>query len=203
MTALGTSMHRMIMGLTRGDPRQIQHLNGNGLDNRKENLRIAPGSVNIYTMRQYDSRNYVGVKSFYLVYFSFWIQEDGYTQHAGPWFTAERAALHYDCMVQEINFPDLRLEKRCKIIAEEKEARARYFSGRGKSSFIGVTWRGSRSRWEARIRHAGKIQYIGMFAAEGDAARAYDNYVILHNLQRRLNFPELLLTTQVSCDIIG
>jgi len=34
-------MHRVILGLCHGDPRQCDHWNRNGLDNRRKNLRIA------------------------------------------------------------------------------------------------------------------------------------------------------------------
>lgn len=37
-------LHRMILGLERGDPRQGEHINRNPLDCRRGNLRIACGS---------------------------------------------------------------------------------------------------------------------------------------------------------------
>lgn len=33
-------MHRLIMGLPKGDQRMVHHVNGSGLDNRRDNLRI-------------------------------------------------------------------------------------------------------------------------------------------------------------------
>ena len=40
-------MHRVILGLKTGDPRQGDHVNHNTLDNRDENLRIATSSQNL------------------------------------------------------------------------------------------------------------------------------------------------------------
>lgn len=39
-------MHRVILGLETGDKREVDHKNGIGLDNRKENIRIATRSQN-------------------------------------------------------------------------------------------------------------------------------------------------------------
>lgn len=41
-----TNISRVILGLDRGDPRQGDHINGNGLDNRRSNLRVVSKSQN-------------------------------------------------------------------------------------------------------------------------------------------------------------
>jgi hypothetical protein len=40
------AMHRIVLGLSRGDIRQGDHVNGDGLDNRQSNLRIASRRMN-------------------------------------------------------------------------------------------------------------------------------------------------------------
>jgi hypothetical protein len=44
----------------------------------------------------------------------------------------------------------------------------------GTSQYRGVIWHKSNSKWEARIYEAGKQRFLGYFASEVDAARAYD-----------------------------
>ena len=39
-------MHRFIMGLDQDDPREVDHKNGNGIDNRRSNLRICTHALN-------------------------------------------------------------------------------------------------------------------------------------------------------------
>ena len=41
-----TLMHRMVLELAKGDGIEVDHINRNGLDNRKSNLRIVKHSVN-------------------------------------------------------------------------------------------------------------------------------------------------------------
>jgi hypothetical protein len=57
------SMHRLILNLT--DPKiMVDHINHNGLDNRKENMRIANSKTNCYNKKKINkitSSNYKGV----------------------------------------------------------------------------------------------------------------------------------------------
>jgi len=56
-------MHRVIMGLQKGDKRQIDHINHNDLDNRRVNLRICTSQQNQwnYTKAVNKSSKYKGV----------------------------------------------------------------------------------------------------------------------------------------------
>jgi hypothetical protein len=54
-------MHRAILGLESGDPRRIDHINGNRIDNRRANLRIATAQQNAHNAR-ISSRNTSGFK---------------------------------------------------------------------------------------------------------------------------------------------
>jgi hypothetical protein len=61
------------------------------------------------------------------------------------------------------------------------------------SKYYGVTFKidkGKYKGWVARIYNNGKRIYLGKHKTEEEAARAYDIYVIEHNLPNPLNFPE-------------
>eukprot|EP00940_MAST-03C_sp_MAST-3C-sp2_P003043 g3043.t1 len=58
---------------------------------------------------------------------------------------------------------------------------------RKRSEFVGVTWNEPTKKWKACIYADGKRKYLGSFAAENDAARAYDAAAALAS--KPLNFP--------------
>ncbi|MDN7951781.1 HNH endonuclease [Burkholderia multivorans] len=88
-------MHRAVMGLAYGDGREVDHRNGNPLDNRRENLRICSRSQNQmnrslqknnrsgYKGVSWDSRRrrwsvYIGINGKNRFVGSFDTPEDGY-----------------------------------------------------------------------------------------------------------------------------
>jgi hypothetical protein len=91
-------MHREILGLKPGDP-DVDHRDGNGLNNQKKNLRKVTNSENAMNKRN------------------------------------QRGSL---------------------------------------SEFKGVCWDKSRNKWKAQIHIDGKLNFLGYFDKEEDAARAYD-----------------------------
>jgi len=52
------------------------------------------------------------------------------------------------------------------------------------SQYIGVSWHKSINKWRANCNINKKQNYIGYFDDEKDAGKAYNDFVILHNLQQ-------------------
>lgn len=56
------AMHRLILGLTKGDGKQTDHINFNGLDNCRQNIRIVTRSQNNHHRRSFSGSSlYKGV----------------------------------------------------------------------------------------------------------------------------------------------
>jgi len=100
------SMHRMIMGLAYGDRLQyVDHINRNGLDNRKENLRVATPPLSNYNQkkRKDNSSGYRGVS--WCKRTGRWrasIQINGHSKSCGYHNNPITAALAYDNMAKKI-----------------------------------------------------------------------------------------------------
>lgn len=96
------SMHRMILGLKQGDGKQTDHKNFNGLDNKRNNIRICNSSQN-----------------------------------------------------------------------QQNKRKGRYKSNFCASKYKGVYWRKNRRKWIARITLNNRLEYLGYFDSERNAALAY------------------------------
>ena len=55
------SLHRFLLGLSVNDKKEIDHINGNGLDNRRCNIRLCTRSQNCANKRTFNVLGYKGV----------------------------------------------------------------------------------------------------------------------------------------------
>lgn len=91
------SMHRLIMGLQPGDSRIVDHINGNGLDNRAENLRVCTKSQNsAYSRSRGGSSKYKGVSRCKDGKYQAYIHKDYKKFHIGTFDTEEDAAIMFN-----------------------------------------------------------------------------------------------------------
>eukprot|EP01046_Picozoa_sp_COSAG06_P017140 COSAG06_NODE_1155_length_10484_cov_7.061759_2_plen_216_part_00 len=78
-----------------------------------------------------------------------------------------------------LNFPTEAEVKRAKqrgaVLTEDDRAAAAAASERqGPSKFVGMSWHKKGRKWMAGIKHYGKMQHLGSFGDEREAARAVD-----------------------------
>lgn len=92
------SMHRLISGLRLGDKREVDHINGNTVDNRRSNLRIVSHSENMKNARQRktNTSGYKGVSwSSSLNRWMAFISVEGRTKNLGMFSDKESAYKAY------------------------------------------------------------------------------------------------------------
>lgn len=109
-------LHRFLMGLQKGDPRQVDHEDGDGLNNRRNNLRICTPQQN--------SRNHQGKRD-NQKYKGIYVERDKYAAsiwngtkqiYLGSFLSMQDAARAYDAKAREVfgefawlNFPEVKL----------------------------------------------------------------------------------------------
>jgi hypothetical protein len=93
-------MHRFILGLTPNDP-EVDHRNRNGLDNRRENLRLATRSQQMANRRLFTQTS-TGYKGVARRGAKFAAYIGARRMYLGLFPTAEAAALAYDAKAVEL-----------------------------------------------------------------------------------------------------
>ena len=188
-------LHRIIMELKKGDKREVDHINHNGLDNRRCNLRIVNKSQQNMNVRPIGSIVYKGVaKSGKYNQYVVRIQKNFKSINCGIFYTKTMAAIVYDHYAKKmfgchayLNFPNVHINIIKQIIRNERIIRQ---LKKRTNKYIGV----SRSRGKYQVcvsfdRHGKKIhKYLGRHDDQIEAAKCYDEYIKRHCIGKELNF---------------
>jgi hypothetical protein len=192
-------MHRLILGVEPGV--LVDHRNGDGLDNRRGNLRGASASQNKANSARYTTTA-SGYKGVYATGnkrhpWCAQIRGGGGTRQIGVFATAQEAAAAYDEAAQRVHGEFARpntgfLEERTDPCIVTQSAPRGALKVTNRTGFNGV-WgpHPQTGRYRASICHAGKSRYIGYYATPEEAARAYDAKAKeLLGSSAHLNFPQ-------------
>lgn len=196
-------LHRNVMERVLGRPlakgEVVDHINHNGLDNRRSNVRLATQSQNMANQYLSD-RNKSGFKGVR------WdsdrqrwatsIGVNGEVVHLGRFTSLHAAIVAYNEAATQyfgeyavLNVipsdldeaayrPTLRPQKpRSK---PPKSTSRKGLQKNNKSGFKGVSWRGSSQKWAASISINGKQKHLGVFTDIRKAAQAYNDAAIAY-----------------------
>lgn len=184
---LGLGLHSFLLGTTR----IVDHVNGDTLDNRRANLRVASASQNMANRPGRSRCGYRGVTSSEGAYRA-QICPDGQRKYLGTFRTAEAAARAYDAAAIDLygefaflNFPPPGRTQNANPPRPTATPRVK------SSGYTGVGWDRGARRWKAYIHTGGKLRHLGYFDEERDAARAYDEAAQrLRGDKTKLNLPD-------------
>lgn len=189
------SMHRMIMERYHGPlgKSEVDHINGDALDNRKDNLRLAGRGEQMRNTARWlkkASSQFKGVfkdhKTFRVI-----IRKEGIEYHCGHYADERQAAIVYNLRAKELFGEFARLNDVNATPEEEALAFARMNDAKRRegcsSRYRGVS-RSHRIAWRAAIGSGASRIVLGTFHTEEDAAQAYNEAAILRwGTKARLN----------------
>ncbi|KAG1677859.1 hypothetical protein FOA52_008623 [Chlamydomonas sp. UWO 241] len=95
-------------------------------------------------------------------------------RHVGYFASEEDAARAYDHAAVQARGPGADRNFPCEGIPEHPVALSEERKKRKSLRYVGVSWHTATSSWRVDLSQAGQSQFIGSYASEDDAARAYD-----------------------------
>jgi len=165
-------MHRIILNPPSG--METDHINGNGLDNRRCNLRICTTSQNLANSRKRKgtTSQYKGVS---------WSQKNqcwiaaitvhGQHEYLGCFDSEEEAAIAYNYAARKL-YDDYAL---LNSVPNRPPIPSRLKKRPGKTSrYVGVSWSQREGYWRAEIRVNYELIWLGSFDSEKEAAQAWN-----------------------------
>jgi hypothetical protein len=152
---------------------EVDHKNGNKLDNRRGNLRVATHEEN--GSNRTATRAVTGYKGVTILgkRFVAQIKHKGHTFRLGSYGTAEQAAAAYDHAAR-----DLFGEFACLNGVKTKFVDMRGKRCTNTSGYRGVSWHKKAKKWAVSLRANKKTIHVGSFADKEEAARAYNDAAI-------------------------
>jgi hypothetical protein len=180
-------MHRAILNAS--GPCVVDHIDGDGLNNQRANLRIATVAQNVHNTRpQKRSKTsaYKGVSRYRKT--GKWqasIKKSNERLHLGLFDTEEDAARAYNAAARHLFGSNAYVNAVSNDTLTFDDLPRRTKS----SVYRGVTFAADARKWKAQIQVKGVKKFIGRFTSEEAAARAYDAFVLANGLGFPLNFP--------------
>jgi hypothetical protein len=184
-------LHRHLMKAPNG--KKVDHIDGNKLNNQRENLRITTTQLNNQNRRKTKLNATSKYKGVYYSQkskkFRSEIALNKKNISLGEFTDEISAAEMVDTFIVKnkldhipLNFPD----KRNEYLQRECEIKTRKMNATG---YIGVSKRDD--VYLTQVHHDKKLKYIGSSKTLIIAAKKYDEYIVTNNiLERKLNFPE-------------
>jgi len=195
------SMHRYIMGCVPRDKKELDHISGDKLDNRKENLRFVEHIQNTWntSKRITASCNYKGITKNRYGGFDSQITINGKTIFLGSYKDEQRCAKIYDIAsalfhgeFAKFNFPEEPPTE------EEKQQLQLWIENplcsTNKSGYLGVSYHSTRKWWMGAITVKGKTYKLTpcKTAIEAAVARDIKAFELLGD-KAKLNFPDCVV----------
>lgn len=177
-------MHRVLSDSKEGEV--TDHINFDKLDNRKSNLRKTD-----YKGNRVNTKSIGGTSLFKGVRhrssnhgFSAQITNDGKQLELGTYEKEEDAALAYNRKAIELFGKLAHLND---IYDDGRELKTT-LENKKTSKYTGVYFNKRNNKFTAKTSINRKTKHIGYFDSELEAAKAYDDYIIKHKLNRKINF---------------
>lgn len=180
-------MHRLLVGLPPKSKEKVDHINGQTLDNRKQNLRICSQAENCRN-RSKDRRNTTGYKGpvwnrgAWAVRITF--NYKGI--YVGRYDTLEEAARAYNLKAKELFGEFAKLND----VPDGPITPTPILDRNNSSGYRGVSLDKKRQKWVAVVGSRKNEVYVGRFDNPIEAAKARDKKAFeMYGHKAKLNFP--------------